>query len=259
MIQKSAGLGELNTGAPMSPQQRYLAIVADIAKQHRNSIERRWEWLAAQAVQFGTVTLEDEAYPKTVVDFERDSDHSITLGNGARWGDNGVSIIRNIESWKSTVRQAKFGGPTDRLTVGSTAWEKMRDDDEIRELLKLDNRPYNNGVDINIGIREGLDVEYVGTLSGTTQVWVYSDYYEDPDGSVVPFMDPRDVVLTGPNIRGVRCFGAIQDHAAQLQSLEMFPKMWSEHDPSVTFVMTQSAPLMVPVNPNASLRARVVA
>lgn len=258
MIQRAAGLGELNVNSNWSPQQRYNAIVADILRTHRRAIERRWEWLASQAVQFGTVTLEDDAYPRTVVDFERAANHSITLTGGNAWGETGVSILGSVEGWKKRVRDAPFGGPTNRLTVGSEAWEVMRQDEEIRELLKVDFRPSNNGLSMNLGIREGLDVEFVGRLSGTTDVYVYSDFYHEADGTVVPFMDPRDVVLTGPNIRGVRCFGAIQDIDAQLQAMAMFPKMWKQEDPSATFIMTQSAPLMVPVNPNASLRARVI-
>ena len=259
MIQRAAGLGELNVNSNWSPQQRYNAIVADIMKAHRTAIERRWEWLAAQAVLYGAVTLEDENYPKAVVDFERAAGHSITHTAGNFWGDSGVKILREVEAWKRIVRDAPFGGPTNRLTVGSSAWEVMREDQEIIDMLKLDMRPYNGGVNLNMGIREGLDVELVGTLSGTTPVYVYSDYYHAPNGSVVPFMDPRDVVLTGPNVRGVRCFGAIQDIDAQLQAMAMFPKMWKQDDPSANFIMTQSAPLMVPVNPNNTLRARVVA
>jgi hypothetical protein len=259
MIQRAAGLGELNVNSNWSPQQRYNAIVADILRTHRRAIERRWEWLAAQAVQFGTVTLEDEAYPRTVVDFERAAGHTVVLGSGSRWGDSGVSILGNIETWKKTVRDAPFGGPTNRLTVGSEAWEVMREDAEIREMLNLDLRSYNNGLNVNLGVRDGLDVERVGSVNGTTEIYVYSDYYHAPDGTVVPFMDPRDVVLTGPSVRGVRCFGAIQDFDANLQALAMFPKMWRSDDPSATFIMTQSAPLMVPVNPNNTFRARVVA
>jgi hypothetical protein len=37
----------------------------------------------------------------------------------------------------------------------------------------------------------------------------------------------------------------------------MFPKMWRENDPSAEFVMTQSAPLMVPLRPNSTFRIRV--
>lgn len=258
VIQRAAGLGELNTNTNWSPQQRYNAIVADILRTHRRAIERRWEWMASEAVQHGSITLEDEAYPKTVVDFERDAANTITLSGGARWGQTGVSIIESVEGFRKICRDAKFGGPTNRLTVGSEVWEVMRQDDELRELLKVDYRPSNNGLQLNLGIREGLDVEFVGMLSGTLAVYVYSDYYHSETGAVVPFMNPNDVVLTGPNVAGVRCFGAIQDKAAGMQPLAMFPKMWDQEDPSVTFIMTQSAPLMVPVNPNNTLRARVL-
>ena len=34
--------------------------------------------------------------------------------------------------------------------------------------------------------------------------------------------------------------------------------LWDEDDPSATILMTQSAPLMVPINPDATLLATVV-
>jgi hypothetical protein len=259
MLPRAGGLGELLSATPMAPQQRYNAIIADILRVHANAIIRRWEWMAAEAIQKGTVTLEGDAYPKTLVDFERASGHTITLGNAARWGDAGVSIMDNVETWRKTVRDASFGGPTDRLTIGSDVWAVMRADEAILDKMKIDQRVYNNGLNLNLGIREGLDAEYVGTLSGTLQVWVYSDYYQDTNGANVPLMNSKDVVLTGPNVQGVKAFGAILDKAASMNAMAMFPKMWDEQDPSATYVMTQSAPLMVPVNPNNTLKARVLA
>ena len=260
VLRRVAGFGELNSSAPMSPQQRYMAIIGDILRQHREAIERRWEWMASEAVQHGTVTLEDDKYPRKVVDFKRDAAHTITLTVGNYWGDSGVSIMGLLESWKTMMRKAKFGGVCNRVTLGTDAWDAMRDDQEIRDLLKTDYNPnQRNGMDLNLGVREGLEVEWVGRLNGTTDVYVYSDYYEDEDGSVVPFMNSKDVVLTSPSIQGVRCFGAIQDVASNFAPLAIFPKMFNEDDPSATFVMSQSAPIMVPLNPNASLKARVLA
>lgn len=263
MIQRHAGMGELLAPNPQSPQQRYDAVVADILQTHREAIERRWEWMASQAAIYGKITLEDDAYPRVVVDFERAAGHTVTLGSGVRWGDSGVSILGNIETWRSTVRQAEFGGNTNRLTMGSAVWEVMRQDAEIRELLKLDLRQFNGGIDINLGLRNNTgdapEVERVGSLNGTLELFVYSDYYQDYTGTSVPFMDTRDVVLTGPNVQGVRAFGAIQDTKAQFQAIPIFPKMWDQEDPSVTFIMNQSAPLMVPINPNNTFRARVLA
>lgn len=258
MIRRAAGIGDLGRQQPMTPIQRYNAIIADIQRQHRYAIERRWEWMAANAVIHGINTLEDEAYPLTIVDFGRDAGHTVTLGAGARWGEAGVSIMGNLQSWINKVRTAKFGGVVNRLTIGSAVWAVMQDDAEIREFMNTQFKS-NAGVNLNLGLKEGLEVEFAGKLSNNLDVYVYSDYYQNADGSVQPFMDTRDVVLTSPSIRGVRCFGAIQDIGAQLQAMPVFSKMWNEQDPSATFVMNQSAPLMVPVNPNASLRARVLA
>ncbi len=258
MIRRAAGIGDLGRQQPMSPKQRYDAIIGDIQRQHRYAIERRWEWMAANAILFGLNTLEDEAYPLTIVDFGRDAAHSITLGVGTRWGDAGVSILKGLQGYINTVRNAKFGGVVNRLTIGSTAWSIMQEDEEIREFLNVQFKS-NAGINLNLGLKEGLEVEYVGKLSNNLDVYVYSDYYQNPDGTVVPFMDPRDVVLTSPSVRGVRCFGAIQDIGANLQAMPVFSKMWNQEDPSATFVMNQSAPLMVPVNPNATMRVRVAA
>lgn len=248
--------GELLRPTPMSPLERYNAAIADIMAQHRDAILRREEWLAAQAIINGTVTIADEDYPERTIDFGRAAGHTITLGSGSRFGDNGVDILAVIEGWRTTVRRAAFGGPTNRLTVGPAVWDVMRKDANV--LKQLDTQLRGTTANLNTGIREGADVEYVGKLSGTLDVYVYSDYYQQSNGDAVAFMHEKDIVLTGQNVMGVRCYGAILDQGAQLRPMQMFPKMWDENDPPVTFCMTQSAPLMVPVNPNNTLKARVL-
>lgn len=260
VIKRVAGYGELSPGATaMSPQQRYMAIVGDILRQHREGIERRWEWMASEATQNGSVTLESDDYPKTVIDFQRDAAHTITLTGGNFWGDAGVSILGLLEDWKKMMRRASFGGVPSRLTVGTDVWDVMRTDTEIKELLNADYRAQSGGMNLNLGVLEGLDVENVGNISGTLPVFVYSDYYQTADGTVTEFMSPKDIMLTSSSMMGVRCFASIQDVEAGWGSMAMFPKMWNQPDPSATFIMTQSAPLMVPMAPNATLKATVVA
>lgn len=257
MIRRAAGYGELGQLTPLSPQQRYDAIVADIVRQHRFAIERRWEWMAAGAIIDGKNTLVDDRYPLTVVNYGRAAGHTVTLTSGNRWGDTGVSILDFLAAARSTTRRAKFGGVTSRLTVGSDVWDVMRKDPEIKELLNTQYRSGSN-VNLKLGMLEGLEVEYVGNIE-TLEVYVYSDWYQTPDGTVVPYMSPKDIVLTGPGVQGVRCFGAIQDTRARLQPLSVFMKMYEEEDPSATMILTQSAPLMVPINPNSTFKATVVA
>lgn len=247
--------GELLTPTPQTPMQRRNAIIADITASHRDAIERRWEWLAAQAILNGKVTIEGDDYPARVVDFGRAANHTVVLEENARWGDDGVSIFANIESWRTRVRTAPFGGMTNRLTVGADVWDVMRQSDEIKAQLDINTR--GTVVNVNTGLREGLEVEFVGNLAPNLPVYVYSDYYTE-GGTSVPFMNPKDIVLTGPNVMGYRCFGAIQDVNAQFQALPIFPRNFRENDPAIEYVMSQSSPLMVPVNPNATLRARVL-
>ena len=242
----------------MSPQARYNAIIGDIMRTHREAIDRREEWLAAQAVITGKLTLSGPDYPTRLVDFGRDSTHTVTLGAGARWGDAGVKPMTDIQTWIDRVRRAQFGGPVNRLTVGASVLPVLLADADV--LKQLDTQTRGTNADLNTGLRSGEYVEYIGKLGPNLELWVNSDFYEDPDtGTATPFLDPKTVVLTGPNVMGVRCFGAILDEKAGFNAMPVFPKMWSQEDPSATFVMSQSAPLTVPVNPNNTLSAKVLA
>lgn len=248
--------GNLLNDTQNNPQSRYNALVAAILTDHREAIERRWEWLAAKAIIDGQVLIEDERYPASLVNFQRDASHTVVLTGNSRWGQSDGNIIGDIETWRSRVRKAKFGGPTTRMTIAPDVWDVMRKDSELLKLLDTQTR----GTDANFrtGIKEGTNVEYVGKLSNTLEVWINADYYELPNGTTVPFLESGTVVLTGPNVMGVRAFGAIVDQRAAFQARPVFPKMWNQEDPSATFVMTQSAPLMVPVNPNNTLKATVL-
>jgi hypothetical protein len=249
--------GSLLSDAPMSQMAKYNAIKADILAYHRDATERRWEWLAAQAIIEGKVTIEGDDYPAVTVDFGRDAGHTITLGVGARWGETGVSIMDDIQTWIDLMHDAEFGGAPTRITIGTDVWKVMRKDEEIRDLLDINLR--GSDVQITRGLLPAGEVRFVGTLGIGLDVYVYNDYYHAA-GSVVRFMNAKDVVLTGPNVMGYRCYGAIQDVNAQFQPLPIFPRNFiPQNDPAIEHILTQSAPLMVPVNPNATLKARVLA
>lgn len=240
----------------LSPQQRYAAIIGDILRTHRDSIERREEWMTARAIIDGKVTLEGPDYPTRVVDFQRDLLHTVTLGSGQTWDSPTHDIMADIQSWIDRVRRAKFGGPVNRLTVGSDVIGHMLKNQSVLKQLDLQTR--GTSADLNTGLRSGDYVEYIGRLGPNLELWVNSDFYELPNGSTENFLNPKQVVLTGPNVNVVRCFGAILDEKAGFNAMPVFPKMWAQEDPSVTFVMSQSAPLPVPVHPNNSLSATVL-
>lgn len=256
MIRRRAGLGELLPAGDRGNMARYNAVVASVIRQHRNAIERRWEWMAAKAVLDGQVTLSGGGYPTRVVDFQRPANHTVVLGSGSRWGDLNVQPQDDLELWIDRVQEADFGGPVNDVIFGPTAWKAYRTalkGDALTDLNRIQRDPVN--IDLNMLTER---VQFVGNISRNVRAWVYSDYYH-VNGVKTNFMDPRDVLVYSPNMQGTRVFGAILDLEASLAATPVFPSMWNERDPSATMIMHQSAPLMVPVNPSSTLRARVVA
>lgn len=249
-------------GGNRSLQERFDAIVADNLRSEREMIERRWDWMACQAVVYGSVTVSGEDYPTQTVDFRRDGTLTTTLTSGVYWDEtNGDPIADLSDSRKTAFPLGR--GPVNEIVMGVDAWDAFESRSDIRELLTNTSRGSNS--DFNrTGLRSGEAYEYQGRISGSNgggqiDIWTYSNQYEDDTGALVDYLDPRDVIGVGNQLQGFQCFGAILDRDANLNAVSMFPKTWNNEDPSVTYTMTQSAPLMVPVNPNNSFRLRVLA
>jgi len=214
--------------------------------------------MAAQAILNASVVLIGEGFEQRVVDFDRASGHTVVLGAGSRWGDSGVSITDNIQSWSDTMHLAAYGGAPTRMTMGVTAWSVFRKDAEIQK--RLDTRTRGTETNIKTGLTAQGEVKYVGNLDGYLEIYVYSDYYHDDNGNVIPFMDPRDILLTAPNVNGIKAYGMIPDVLAQFQAMPFFIRNWiDEGEDSIPVVNSKGAPMFAPINQNATFRARVVA
>lgn len=246
--------GEAYTGT-LSPQARRNAIVADILQTHRNAHTRRQEWMGANAVINDLVEVTGPDYPTQVISFGRNANQTVFLTGTAQWSDPTSTPLRDLDRWGVQVQQSSTYAPT-RVVMGTEAWDAFSAHPIVEK--KLDTRRGSTSqLETAIGTFEA--VQYKGTIGASLEVWTYNDLYEDDEGNVVPFMDPKKIVLLNPaGVQGARCFGAILDADAGYVPTEFFPKMFKENDPSVEFILTQSAPLPVPERPNAVLVAKVL-
>lgn len=247
--------GERLTGS-MTPSQREDAIIADILNDHRTGIERRWEWMAARAVIDGAVTIVGENYPEVQLSFGRHADHTKVLVGTALWSDTANSNpLTAIENWSMEMFN-RSGYPATRVTFGTAAWQSFINHPKVKDMLDT-RRGSENAIETGPG--EASPFQWRGRLkSANIELYVYNDFYEDNLGVAQPFMSANDVVLTGQAIDGVRAFGAIMDKKANWEAVPIFPKMWEQEDPSGIFLMTQSAPLMIPTRPNNSMKVTVL-
>lgn len=244
-------------GGDMSQDSRYrMAVEGNIAEEVR-SIQRRLEVMAAQSIIAGKVTVAGDNYPVTEVNFGRAAGQTVTLAAGAYWTVAGADIIGSIDDMVEQTDELSGYAP-DTLIVSNAVWKVMRANAEIRALLDI--RRGGQGIDLDLGItmRE-QGVQYKGMI-GSIAVFTHSGTYQETEGGAkTKLIANNQIVLASSGVEGVRCFGAIMDGDAGYRSSETFSKMWLNQDPSVTYTMTQSAPLMVPRRANASLSATVMA
>lgn len=260
--------GENALTGTLTNQQKRDRVIAFLLQKHRAMHENTWEWMAAQALINGYVDIEgvEGDYPKVRVDFGRSSDLTIT----SDWTVDGTTSEKTFEDLrlgKQLANEKSVSGAviTDYI-FGGKAWAQF-------VKVNYDLLYKENGLqDRNIGgsntsvtrFWDGMEgVEYMGTVAGLNgagqmRIFVNTQKFRDQDNTQ-KYLFPQNKILGISNsVNGFRCFGAILDKSAGYKALEYFPKMFEQEDPSVEYLLTQGAPLMVPADPDATFLITVV-
>jgi len=227
---------------------RRRAIIADNLNDERESIIRRLEWMCSQVLRTGKTVVSGENYPTVEVDFQRAAGNTITLTGTNVWTDTAnAKPLDQMEAWN-----AQSEAPITDFVMDALSWKNLIKFQEVKDLL--DTRRGSES-SVELGPDNAKWVSYKGML-GSFHIWVYTGYYTDDAGAKQLYVPDNTVIGASSAVEGVRAFGAILDPAAGYQALEMFPKNWVSDDPAVENTMTQSAPLMVPKRPNATIAVK---
>lgn len=246
-------MGEKIGGGGISPEQRMQVLLVQDMQDQLEMITRRLEWMACQALYNGTVTVAGEDYPSVLVDFGRLAGHSITLGGAVQWNDAGVNPLDDLQTWSDLMIKNAGVGVTE-VTMTVDVWKVFRSHSEVK--TRLDRWRGNSSMQADATQREGR--VFMGMVDAFA-IYVYSGWYIDPATGTETAMLPAGTVIcaAGQAVEGVQHFGAIMDHDV-LQAMSYYPKSWLEQDPSMRYLLMQSAPLPVPYRVNATLRAIVL-
>lgn len=243
-------------GGGVTPASREADIVNQILLDHEDEITRREEWMCAQILRTGSVTVEGEDYETQIVDFQRPAGQTVALSGTDRWGEEGVKPLRTIRSW-ATLTQKASGGAVSQVVMGAGAAEIFQEDADVREVL--DNRRQSGGSmqlgPVAVGA-EGQPMAYLGSI-GQFDFWTYSQWFEDDSGNEVEVWPEYGVGLIAPaSFAGNMAYGAILDMDA-LVPMARYPDYVEEKNPSRRSIITQSAPLPVPSEVSGSFFATV--
>lgn len=262
--------GETPMLGNLTPQQRYDATIAENFRVEREMIERRINWMCAQAITNGAVVVEGEDYPRVTIDYNRDGNLTEVLSGTARWGESAATPLADLNEKMRLARKLSGGRITD-IIMGESAYERFYANTDVKALLNTQFRIGGSSADASIlGMGDNdkdaeLKAKLVGGQSASTvNIWTYAGFYHERnvDTGVLTegyYIDPDAVIGVGNRLNGVQCFGAIKDPNAGLRAMRIFPRIVDKKndDPAKEYTLSQSAPLPVVMEPNNSFKLQV--
>jgi hypothetical protein len=247
-------------GGSLTPDQRIALLLGQELDDQLQMLTRREVVMASEALRTGKVTVSGEQFPTTVVDFERAAALTIQLAANDRWSivhaDSNPLI--DLEDW-ATLVQNEGGGVITDWVMDPKAWQLFRDRivqrGEAESLFNWMRASTSSSADF--APNNGQIARLVANLSGV-RYWVYQELYEDDAGASQKMLPDNTVIGASSVVEGTRCYAAIQDPKANYTADRFFTKSWIDEDPAVRWLLLQSAPLVVPFRPNATVCATVV-
>lgn len=239
------------------PGQRAQRELGRILGELDLSYTRAEEVQAASILNDGTVVCTGEGV-NVQVDFGMPATHKITLTGTDLWTDTTNSNpLDDLVDWCNLV--IKDSGIVPRKAVlGLDVSKAFVNHPKVKDILN--NRRIVMGQIDPQQLPEG--VTYLGNVTHAgvdLDLYTYQEWYLDANGVDQPMVPADKIWIGSPNTANKILYGAIQDlDAGGLVSMARFPKSWDEKDPSVRWVMLQSAPLVAMLQPDAFLSAKVV-
>lgn len=243
-------------GGSLAPAQRYERALATTLTDQLENLTRREEVMAAEILRTGQVIVSGDGYPTATVNFGRDAALTKALTGSATWETAAINPINDLEDWADLI-QSKSGVVAKTVVMDPDAWKIFRAKDDVKKFLDY-RRGTNNTLNVDPFIRgENAKVRYVGSI-GDFDIYVYNDIYINDAGVETKLLPSKTVLMAAKDgLEGARCYGAIHDEKANWTAHRYFTKSWVEEDPSVRWLLLQSAPLVVPYRPNASFCATI--
>lgn len=248
--------GEVLYGPNDGPAQRAAAQLGTDLLTLEEMIIRREEWMCAQVMNAGTVAMVGDGVNESI-DYLMDSTHKITLTSTALWTDTtGVANpLNDLRTWKRLI--SKDSGLSPNIVImGQDVLEPFLQNTFVKARI-ISN--FKNGFG-EVAPKDLMDgVTWIASFPELgLQLYTYDEWFLDTDGTTLAPMVPVDKVWMG--CTSARChmhYGAIQDLKATAP-VARFPKSWETEDPSVRWVMLQSAPLPAMHQPDAFISAKVI-
>ena len=244
------GMGE-SIMSQRTPADRQAELLGRDLAEFTAMMERREEWMIAQVMCGGKVTLQgySDSLNKNVE--ISTLDYSFTNTDGltgeAKWGTGTASIYKNIHDWRLAVIKASGVAPK-YVILGDDAYVAFINDADIQKKMQM----FTGQIVKSEPSVKNEALTYVATIPGLgLEVYTYSEWYVDEeDGLEYPMIPTNGVLMSSPNIGSMRYGAVTQMENGQFVSIEgkRIPKSWADEDAEVRMLRVSSRPVPVPID-----------
>jgi len=217
----------------------------------KNIIDRRMEWMCAQALT-GTMTVAQDNIA-FVVDYLMPAAHKIVLAGADMWDTTTADVKGNIQTAADLISDALDIEP-DLVICGKTAAAALLN------RVAADKWFYENSarLDPQGGFQWSASKAFLGRAGGL-DFYRYGKSFQNAAGASERFIADDKVYVIATGARFSIEFGNILDLDAGANIVgEYFAKQWTKPDPSDMNILAESRPLPVLWQPEAVVEIDVV-
>lgn len=247
------------------PEQRRINERNRILIEQTEDTYQTWEWMGAMAAIHGYVDTSYIGKPEQRVYFGRDPSLTVTKTDGTYWGQNNVSILEDLDSWRRLMHAAPGGMAGSFAIAGPAVQDEINRSMRKGELKDLiDTRYGPDGTTLTRGLVDVDDISFMGRISGKMELYGYSAKFEDKNqlGEIFEHqpLGDNEIAIFAKNIEGTKAFGRIRDDDAGNKPIPLHIKNYRsmQNDRNVEHIVAQSAPIMIPGAPNRTFKATVL-
>ena len=248
----SAVLAQLRAGGmtisgKMSTSDALMIAQTAEAALQRRAIDNRVALMAAEVLTTGKIIVVSDDQPKVEIDYGRDVLAAFTPA--IAWTN--VATATPVVDFQ-TMQDKMFaltGSYSGKIVMRTAVWNALIKTDQFKAAFITPNNGIRNVLENTTFNTAENQANLKMKLDNGAEIWTFDGFYTDAAGAKQYYL-PAGYCGMVHSAVGLRAFGKIQDIEANFQGFKYYPKTWKNPDPSVLFLMTQSAPMVVPGHAN---------
>lgn len=255
---KNRMFAEEITGAK-SPQDRMKALLAKDIAYLRRTIQMRREWMAAEVLFKGRLSILEYLEGGTVVQATKCADYSFTntFTPVKKWSESGANIADDLQLMFDMVAQ---GQGTSRMAVfGTDVRSALTNDETFMKRLDIRHAMFGE-------IRQGEwhnALQYVGSTPQGVELYCYDGKFRETKGGPRKSFVPEGSILIGDK-KLLRC---MHGPVAQVEKEGELPKIYAKEEVPFRYTKTggnsvmqrlTSRPMILPYNVDAWVVGKVL-